>query len=313
LLSRRLTRPIADLDGSARRLATGDLDARLPEVLSRDEVGRLTQAFHEMRVSLKTYIRDLAETTKAKERLEGELRVARRIQMAMLPGRSAGGPSAGWELAATLEPARQVGGDLYDHFEQDGRVFFLVGDVSGKGVPAALFMARAKTLFQVVAARETDPGEILRRVNLGLVAENDAGMFVTVACGSWDGRSGDLLYSCGGHEPAIRVGSDGKAAAIDAEGGPLLGLLDAASFPVHRVRLEPGEAIVLYTDGVSEANDPEGALFGAERLVAALSGRGGSSAADLTEALLAATREHAAGAPQSDDITILVLRCLPPG
>jgi sigma-B regulation protein RsbU (phosphoserine phosphatase) len=134
ILSRRITRPLTALAASAGQLATGNLDGPLPEAGSQDEVGDLTRAFHHMRDSLKEYIHNLKETTAAKERLEGEMKAARRIQADMLPAPTAGGGEAGYELSATLVPARAVGGDLFDHFEQNRRVFFLVGDVSGKGV-----------------------------------------------------------------------------------------------------------------------------------------------------------------------------------
>jgi len=309
LLSRRLTQPLTALAGSAGRLATGDLDAELPPIRSRDEIGRLTRAFHEMRDSLKAYIRDLADTTKAKERLESDLRAARRIQMSMLPKRTAGGRMAGYELAATLVPARDVGGDLYDHFSQDQHVFFLIGDVSGKGVPAALFMARAKMLFEMVAARETDPGAILYKLNRGLAAENEAGMFVTVVCGSLDTTSGDLVFACGGHDAPVHVTAAGTA-ALTVAGGPLLGLLEDAEFPVNALRLAPGESVVMFTDGVSEAANPAGDMFGNDRLVAMLGGLATDGATATTEAVLGAVREFAGDAPQSDDITILTLRYL---
>ena len=173
ILSRRITRPLTALAASAGRLATGDLDGPLPQAGSRDEVGALTTAFHHMRDSLKEYIRNLKETTAAKERLEGEMKAARRIQADMLPAPTAGGGSAGYELSATLVPARAVGGDLFDHFEQNRRVFFLVGDVSGKGVAAALFMARTKTLFDAVAAQERNPGAVLATLNRSLCRQNE--------------------------------------------------------------------------------------------------------------------------------------------
>ena len=147
VLSRRLTAPLRDLAGAARGLAS-NLDAVLPAARSQDELGALTTAFGEMRDSLRRYVHDLEVTTAAKQRLESELAIAKRIQMDMLPARHAGSPAEGFELAALLEPARPVGGDLFDHLAADGHVFFLVADVSGKGVPAALFMVRAKTLFE---------------------------------------------------------------------------------------------------------------------------------------------------------------------
>ena len=310
LLSRRLTRPLAGLAASAGVIARGDLDAPLPRAESRDEVGALTRAFHEMRDSLRDYIRDLREATAAKERLEGELRVARRIQADMLPAPTAGGPGEGYELGATLVPARAVGGDLFDHFRDGSRVFFLVGDVSGKGVPAALFMARAKTAFEAVASREGDPGAVLDRVNRALCRDNDSGMFVTAVVGVLDLAGGTLALALAGHEPPVLVPAHGAPRPLVAEGGRVLGLIEASDFPVHRVRLEEGDGVVLYTDGVSEAQDASGAFFGGERLVAAAAALRREAAPALTAGVLEAVRAFAGEAPQSDDITILTLRYL---
>jgi sigma-B regulation protein RsbU (phosphoserine phosphatase) len=311
VLSHRFTRPLKALAASADRMATGDLDASLPPVESRDELGTLARAFLNMRDSLKAYIRDLSETTAAKERLESELKIARRIQADMLPRPQAGGPGEGYELAATLVPARAVGGDLFDHFRDRSRVFVLVGDVSGKGVPAALFMARTKTVFEAVAAREGDPGAILPIVNRSLCTGNDAGMYVTAVCGVLDLETGEFAFSCAGHEPPVLVPAQRRPEPLPAEGGAVLGLIDGPGFPVNRVRLGPREAVLLYTDGVSEAFGPGGDLFGPERLADAVERHAHEGAAPVTDALLEAVRDFAGGAPQSDDITILTLRYLP--
>jgi sigma-B regulation protein RsbU (phosphoserine phosphatase) len=218
ILSRRITRPIVALAASADRLATGDLDTVLPTATSQDEVGALTGAFHHMRDSLKVHIRHLQETTAAKERLESEMRAAHRIQSDMLPPPAAGGASEGYELAAVLVPARAVGGDLFAHFQHGRRVFFLVGDVSGKGVAAALFMARAKTLFDTVAATEHDPGAVFATLNRGLCRQNDAGMYVTAVCGVLDLDTRTLSFSAAGHEPPVLVrrAEDARSARMRA-------------------------------------------------------------------------------------------------
>jgi sigma-B regulation protein RsbU (phosphoserine phosphatase) len=312
LLSRRITRPISGLAASAATIARGDLDAPLPLIESRDEVGALARAFHHMRDSLKEYIRNLQETTAAKERLEGELRAARRIQAAMLPEPAAGGPGEGYELAATLVPARAVGGDLFDHFLDGSRVFFLVGDVSGKGIGAALFMARAKTVFETEASREADPGALLARVNRSLCRDNDAGMFVTAVAGVLDVSSGEVAFALAGHDPPVLVPAAAPPTALSADGGRVLGLIEASAFPVNRLRLGPGDAIVLFTDGVSEAQDTSGGFFGVERIVATATPLPRETAPGLTGKLLAAVRAFAGEAPQSDDITILTLRRLAP-
>jgi phosphoserine phosphatase RsbU/P len=309
LLSRRLTRPLKDLSESAAHIATGDLDLELPPVRSQDEMGRLTASFHNMRDSLKKHIQELQEATAARERLESELKVARKIQMDMLPRKAAGGE--GFELTATLVPARAVGGDLYDHFMQDGtRVVFMVGDVSGKGVPAALFMARTKTLLEAIAAREPDPALVLRELNQTLSAENEAGMFVTAVLCTLDTVSGELAFAVAGHEAPVMVSNEGDPDSLAAEGGPVMGLLPGSEYPLNRVTLKPGDALVLFTDGVNEAQNVEGDFFGPERLRAAAAEGRGEGTPGLTGAVLTAVRAFAGEAPQSDDITILTLKFL---
>ena len=307
-LSRRITHPLGALAASAARLATGDLDGPVPEVTSRDEVGALTSAFRHMRDSLKEYIRNLQETTALKEQLEGEMKAARRIQADLLPAPTAGDASSGYELSAILVPARAVGGDLFDHFEHDGRVFFLVGDVSGKGVGAALFMARTKTLFDAVAATGRDPGAVLATLNRSLCRQNAAGMYVTAVCGTLDVKTRTLTFATAGHEPPLLVRSSRPSEPLETEGGRVLGLIAIGDYPVSRCALDAGDALVMYTDGVSEARDPVGDFYGTERLLAVTSRIAAGTATAITEGLLRDVKTFAADAPQSDDIAILTLK-----
>jgi sigma-B regulation protein RsbU (phosphoserine phosphatase) len=313
VLASHLTRPLTGLSSSAGVIATGNLDGPLPPIQSSDEVGALTSSFHQMRDSLKVYVRDLEATTRAKERLESELQLARRIQIDMLPAASAGGKAGdGFELQAILEPARQIGGDLYEHFHRDGKLTFVVGDVSGKGVGAALFMARAKTLFRAIAAREPDPGEILRAVNRDLCEENEQGMFVTLFAGILDLATGELRYASAGHDPPVLLDGGGAAPRfLTVDGGPVLGLLEASEYRAQRMTLAPGEALVLYTDGVSEALDPNGEFFTTDRLLELLAKTSPGPAAGIARAVYEAVKAFAGSAPQSDDITVMAVRYTP--
>jgi sigma-B regulation protein RsbU (phosphoserine phosphatase) len=312
-LSRHLTQPIKALASSAGRIATGDLDTDLPTVSSRDEIGALARAFHHMRDSLKNNIRDLQITTAAKERLESELAIARKIQMDMLPeGEIGGGENDAFELSAKLVPARAVGGDLYYHLRADGRLYFLVGDVSGKGVPAALFMARTKTLFETISVREGDVGAALTEVNKSLCKENEAGMFVTVIAGVLDTSTGELVCAAGGHDPpALIPGREGKPRFVEIDGGPVLGLLEGLDFPTNRLMLAPGDTVVLYTDGVPEALNEDEDFFTGERLLEVLSRLGPSEASRISDTVMSAVKDFAGKAQQSDDITVMALRYTP--
>jgi sigma-B regulation protein RsbU (phosphoserine phosphatase) len=310
VLSRRLTAPLHGLADRARQLATGDLDLELPPVTSRDELGTLTDAFHHMRDSLKEQMRSLRETTAAKARLESELKAAHRIQMGMLPRERAGGPDEGFEVAARLVPARAVGGDLYVHFVEDGRAVFMLGDVSGKGMAAALFMAKAKTLFDALAPRMSDPGALLTELNRRLCVENEHGMFVTGVCGVLDPASGELTYASAGHDPPLRVRAGRPPEPLAIDGGPMLALFDQASYPVRHDRMVPGECLMIYTDGVTDATDADGAMFGTERLVDAVSVSPDFDADSLTRGVFSTVEEFSRGAPQADDITVLTVRYL---
>lgn len=307
LLARRLTAPLRELAAAARGLAA-NLEGELPSVRSHDELGALTAALAEMRDALRRYVRDLEAATAARQRLESELAIARRIQMDMLPAARTGSAEEGYQLAALLDPARAVGGDLFDHLAEDGFIFFLVADVSGKGVPAALFMARAKTLFETTAARSRAPGEILAEVNRGLCRENDAGMYVTAVCGVLETATGDLALACGGHQPPVLIGRDHPPRQLAVEGGTVLGLLEGAAYPTSRLRLAAGQTLVAFTDGVDEAFDPGDRAFGIDRLLACLSGRQAEPVAELTATVREEVRRFAGEAPQSDDITILAIR-----
>jgi sigma-B regulation protein RsbU (phosphoserine phosphatase) len=310
ILSRRLTAPLRELAGQAHQLAAGDLDVAIAAPRSRDELGELTAAFSNMRDSLKARIRELQEATALRERLESELRIARRIQMGLLPESEGGGPGEGYAFSACLVPARAIGGDLYDQFVRDGKLYFLAADVSGKGIPAALFMARAKTLFEAVAADETEPAVILDRVNRGLLRENEEGMFVTGICGVLDVASGDLALAVAGHDPPFLAGA-GPPAPLKVEGGPVMGLMHHAAFPKNRLRLKPGEQVVVFTDGVPEARDESESFFGPERLGQAVARSSAGGAKAVTTGLLESVRAFAGGAPQADDITIFTLQYRP--
>ncbi len=196
----RITGPLRDLSHRTTEIAKGNLDAPLPRIRGKDEVGELSHSFENMRTALKEYIKDLTETTAEKERIESELNIAHDIQMSFLPRVFPPFPDhLEFRLHAALEPAREVGGDLYDFFLLDGEtLFFIIGDVTGKGVPAALFMAVTKTLMKGIALQARDPAVVLGAVNNELCHGNDANLFVTVFCGCLNFKTGELRYSNAG-------------------------------------------------------------------------------------------------------------------
>jgi len=310
LISRKITRPVRLLERSAAAIANGSLDVALPEPASRDEIGSLTHSFQEMQEALKEYIANLAATTAAKERIESELKIARSIQMNFLPKKFPPLPAGDFvEIAAVLEPAREVGGDLYDDFLVNDRyLFFMIGDVSDKGVPAALFMAVTKTLLKGLTAVGLEPSEIFAKVNRELASENDAMMFVTAFCGILDLETGELAYSNAGHNPPLllRPGKEPQWLALPE--GFFLGVFDNTVYQTHRLRLQPHDLVLAYTDGVVEAVDVHKNLYTNERLVTTVKGAPADSAEGLVKTVMSSVTTFSQGVPQADDITILALR-----
>jgi serine phosphatase RsbU (regulator of sigma subunit) len=316
----RIVRPLSQLTLQTHRLVEHNFDpdqemhAELLKISEnrKDEVGYLGNALYSMVTTLKAYIADLKATTAAKERIEGEMSAARDIQMGMLPRVFGSPPDARFDLHAVLEPAKAVGGDLFDFFLLDERrLFFLIGDVSDKGVPAALFMAVSKTLFTVEARRDSSSvAAIMERVNRSLCENNPEGMFVTVFAGILDLDSGEISCSDGGHELPFALRSDGRAEMLEKKkGGLVLGFVANTVYRNDVIRLQPGEALVVYTDGVTEAMNSEHELFKEERLGETLTAIPHACAArTIIDQVMDGVRGFVGSHPQSDDITLLALR-----
>ena len=304
-----ITRPLSRLAATAAEIAKGNLDTPVPAPASADEVGRLSRSFEQMRLALRDYIADLTATTKAKERLESELKIARNIQMSFLPKHFPPFPEiTAFELHAALEPAWEVGGDLYDFFLiGPERLLFLVGDVSGKGVPAALFMAVTKTLVKGIAEQEADPAEILSKVNKELCVDNESLLFVTMFLAILDFGTGELAFSNAGHNPPALIAPDGDVSWLPLPRGVFLGIMEEAVYKTSRIALPPGARLMAFTDGVTEAMDPEQRLFGTDRLHEALVRACGMPPEVMDAAVMEAVRAFAGAAEQADDITVLTL------
>ena len=308
-ISLSVIRPIKLLASKTNEIAKGNLDVALPENRSNDEVGDLTRSFDDMRVALKEYITNLTETTKAKERMESELKIARNIQMSFLPKRFPPFPDIeAFTLHAALEPAWEVGGDLYDFFMMDDRhLFFSVGDVSGKGVPAALFMAVSKTLVKGIAEQDMDPATILDKVNQELYVDNEAMLFVTMFCGILDITTGELVFSNAGHNPPAIVPSKGNPYWLKLPPGLFLGIMDDATYVSDRITLQPGDKIMVFTDGVTEAMNEKDELYSNERLLQLLTEHSCEPPEQLDATIMSSVHSFAGTAPQADDITVLTL------
>lgn len=247
----------------------------------------------------------------AQARVAGELEAARRIQMGLLPAPTelfAREPR--FSLAAALEPARTVGGDFYDCFMLDEhRLFFLVGDVSGKGLAASLFMALAKSLLKSIALRDAgDPAAILARANAEISRDNPESLFVTVFAAILDARSGRISFCNAGHEPPVLCHPGEEPRRLAVSGGPPLCVIRGYAYSGSEVALVPRGWLCAVSDGVTEAMNVRGELYGAERLLAALAQAGTSEPQALIQAVREDVQRFAAGAEQSDDVTLVVVR-----
>ena len=310
VISGTITRPLRDLAEKAGEIAKGNLDIDVPAAQSADEVGELSKSFSNMKSALKEYISNLAETTAAKERIESELKIAHTIQMNFLPKKFPPFPEKDeFEIYASLEPAKEVGGDLYDFFLiDDDHLFFSIGDVSGKGVPAALFMAVTKTLIKGIAGRDITPSEILGAVNTELCIDNESSMFVTFFCGILNFRTGEMLFSNAGHNPPVLIRAEGEVVWLEMPEGNMLGVFEDARFETARLVMKPEDALLLYTDGVTEAMNREKLFFSDDALLAAVASCRDASPAAMIHAVIAEVKAFTVDEPPSDDLTVLAIK-----
>lgn len=274
----------------------------------------LTKPFEilEVKARVHSLLKAKAYADAVREAMERDLSIAREIQMGILPSDlSSCTRGTGLDIHAMIEPARQVGGDLYDVLRiGDDRVVVTIGDVSGKGIPAALFMAVTITLIRTMARQYRQPDDILRHLNSELVAQNPQGMFVTIACLVCDVRTGRVTVANAGHNPLVILRPRQDPEFIFSSSGTMTALFPTLDVTCESVELAPDDTVVLYTDGVTEAFNHQREPFGDERLLDTL-GHAGQNAADTVRSLIEAVRNHAAGAPQSDDITVVAVRYAP--
>lgn len=252
----------------------------------------------------------LREVSDKKNRIESELHVARDIQMSMLPKTFPPYPDRDdIDMYGLIVPAKEVGGDLYDFYIRDEKLFFCIGDVSGKGVPASLVMAVTRSLFRTVSAHESSPQRIVTSINDSMSETNESDMFVTFFIGVLDLQSGYLRYCNAGHNAPIRVAPHAAPAPLEVIPNLPLGVLPHYRFKEQEIRLSCGESLFFYTDGLTEAEDADHCLFGTDRLLKVLSKeRGEQSAEQLVAPVIGAVKAHVKGNAASDDLTIFLLR-----
>lgn len=252
----------------------------------------------------------LREAALEKGKLDETLKLAQAIQMRMLPQQLPQlTPESPFDIAASIRPAKQVGGDFYDfHVTADGKLYFCIGDVSGKGIPAALMMAVSRALFRSFTLAGREPAVMMSAVNRQLCDETSDSMFVTAFCGVLDLGSGEVRYANAGHNPPLIIRSDGAVHSLTMRPGLVLGYLPEFDYLEESAVLAPGELLFLYTDGISEATNGAEEMFSIERLEKVLRQNAATDAKSLAKSALTAIDEFAGGAPQSDDLALLCIR-----
>lgn len=315
--AKRFVKPILELQDGVKQIAQGDLDKTL-DVKTGDEIEELADSVNNMSADLKTYISNLSKVTAEKERIATELSVATNIQKGMLPHLEPDfvGNSR-FELFASMDPAKEVGGDFYDFYMLDERrLGITIADVSGKGVPAALFMAISKTILKsalMYVDGKTNLAGLVEKANRQICSNNEEMLFVTAFVGVLDLKTGIMNFVNCGHNPplAFYKATDRFAYLPMKSGGVVLGIDEEASYREERLKLAPGDMLFLYTDGVTEAMDPDGRLFSEGRLKESLDRTGGAVAVrEILETVRKDVGAFAGTAEQSDDITMVGLRYL---
>ncbi len=309
IITREL-QPLRRLASEAETIASGQFDAELPDYGRTDEIGQLSQSFGNMQQSLVKYIDELKLTTSEKASIESELHIASDIQMGMLPKNF---PTCDdrddVQLYASLTPAKDVGGDLFDFYIRDEKLFFCIGDVSGKGVPASLFMAVTRSIFRTVSARESMPDHIVSIVNETMVEMNETNMFVTLFVGVLDLPTGRMRYCNAGHDAPLLIGKG--VGELPCDSNIPVGFMPSWKYTMQEMQIFPGTTIFLFTDGLTEAENADHGQFQMERItevaVQALSEQQ-QEPRQLIARMTDAVHQFVGGAEQSDDLTMMAIQ-----
>ena len=302
-------RPLSALAGQARNIAEGNFKVVLPKSDRQDEIGVLSNSFENMRSSLVSYIDELTRTTAANTRIEGELQIARGIQKGMLPSIFPPFPDRkDVDLYASMTPAKEVGGDLYDFFIEKGNLYFCIGDVSGKGVPASLIMAVTRNLFRVMGQQGLPPDEIAGRLNEILCQGNDQMMFVTMFIGRINLETGLMDFCNCGHNPPVTVSRSGEVAFLESLPNTPLGVQPGFWFEEEIIDDVRGTTLFLYTDGLNEAENEDFEQFGDDRLLSVIKSNHSLDAESMVKEMSKAVAGHVKKAEPSDDLAMLCLR-----
>ncbi len=307
----RLTQPLREMTSAIERLGGGDFSARVEPSERRDEVGDLTRVFNASMGELELRVDELTHADVARELVEGEMLAARKIQARLLPRRFPAYPERKeFDLYGVNAPSRHVGGDFFDYLlSADDELILVIGDVSGKGVPAAMLMAVSRTIVHNLAKTGLAPARILAEANRLLVEDSTGSMFVTLFVARYNIRTGELEYANGAHLPPFKVTTDNQVHRIGEATGTLVGIMGDSSFEQGVERLEVGELLVLYTDGITEARSPGGDFYGDGPMCRLLSAYSDAPPRFLCDLIVREANAFQSG-ERGDDITLLMLRRL---
>lgn len=307
ILVGKITRPLKMLATATQYIAQGDFTAPLPVIKTRDETKALYQAFADMQQKLSDYVSNLERATQAKEKIESELRIAHDIQMSMLPKAYPSFPDqTDVELYAALFPARQVGGDFYDYFTRDRYLYFAIGDVSGKGVPASLLMASTISLLRSLSSALHSPASITNTLN-DSIAEQDNDLFITFFIGRLDMKNGELKYCNAGHTPPVLTHPDGKVSLLDIQPDLPMGILKGHEYKEYSHQFLNGSGILLYTDGVTDAENQAKEFYGSARLLQLIRQNHTLHPREFINKILGDIYRHTTTQEPSDDLSMITL------
>lgn len=270
---RRALRPLNGLTDAAVSIGEGNFNTLIPDAPEYTDLDHLSRAMTDMRDSINRYVVEIENSTRAREHIETQLRIASDIQRSLLPAGDAtfkGSQNITITISAYQESAMEVGGDLYDYVETDGRLYFIIADVSGKGIPAALMMSYAKSLFHFAAQQNMSPADIVARINGNMCSDNSSNMFVTMLVGYIDFGLQKLVIANAGHNPAVLC-SCGSCKYLDLPAGLPAGVMPDMQYTETECPFTGGDTLFLYTDGMSEAVSPQGILYGQEKLIETVS------------------------------------------
>lgn len=299
--------PITEFTYAASTMAKGNFDTKIPTVDTKDEIRNLHDSLLYLQTSIKEYISELRATLISNQKFESELNIASAIQRNMLPMEFPVNDK--FDLYAFLEPAREVGGDLYDFYVKDGYLYFAIGDVCGKGVPAAIFMAITRSAYRFVSGLGMPMAQVETNINNSFSEGNGSGMFVTMFIARINLETYHMEYCNAGHNPIVIIRPDGTAYFLKAKSNIAAGLFGSFEYEGEELQLEKGSRLLLYTDGISEAENAGKDIFGEERLLNyATTADSRLSSREFSDGLLGKVREFTAGNEQNDDITILSIK-----